>query len=647
MGSRNQTFYENVAFVKAMPEVPTIVYIAVNVGRFTAPYTTKVVPLTPDPVQAAKHKQHHYTQSRILSLAEKKAHGPRLAGPPLPGLPGPIQVQPGQLDRLIRACRRRGLHPVLIDMPRNIAVIGHALDRPMQRYRNACWALADEYDIPFVNFVSAAGLVNRDFHDLVHLVEPGWPKFQSLLAAKTVTPAQALWDDPADLRGDGPAPSGAETLGRGDRHVTAAFALRPPRRDDLAGVVALFRACDAVEFGRPDTDDADVLAEWDSTGFDLEVDARLAIEPADDPAGERVIGYAHTFEKFIEINVHPERNGLGAGTVLREFVEARALAQAAAAAAAARGGGESMESAALEVKVWQAPRRTNGTAHRLLEAAGYTRGHHYVEMEADLGDDLTEPDWPAGVTVRTFAPGSDETACHALQNLAWGQYKTYEPMTFERWTDLTREPDFDPALWFLAEEDGVLLGMCLCREYEDQAWITSLGVHPDAPRAPPRRGAHAPCLRPPARPRRLPRRALRELAHHAVRLARVRARRHARCRRLGRLREGAARARAGLSGPADPSLNAQEPGSPLANAPSETGKEAPMSAHAFRCRECDYPFKTAGEGWERHTALMCPACGSADVSIFDPAARWEVVTMTAAERRTDLVVERGRSLPAA
>jgi GNAT superfamily N-acetyltransferase len=270
--------------------------------------------------------------------------------------------------------------------------------------------------------------------------------------------------------------------------VTAAFALRAPRRDDLSGVVALFRACDAVEFGRPDTDDADVLAEWDGTGFDLQTDARVAVEPTDGPPGERVIGYAHTFEKHIEVQVHPERNGLGAGTVLREFAETRALEQAVAAAAPGAGetgGGAaaaagSSAGAAIEVKVWQAPRRTNGTAHRLLEAAGYARGHHYVEMEADLADERQEPAWPEGVSVRTFEPGRDEPACHALQNLAWSQYKTYEAVAFERWCDLTREPDFDPALWFLAEESDVLIGMCLCREYEDQAWVTSLGVHPDA-----------------------------------------------------------------------------------------------------------------------------------------------------------------------
>jgi hypothetical protein len=207
LGSRNQTFYEDVALVKAMPQVPTIVYIAVNVGRFTSPYTTKVVPLAPDPEQVARHKQHHYTQSRILSLAEKKAMVRDWLVRRYPVFQERFKYNAGQLDRLIRACLRRGLHPVLVDMPRNIAVIGKALDRPMHRYHKACWALADKHDIPFVNFVRAAALVNRDFHDLCHLVEPGWPKFQGLLAGRTVGLLKSYGMTPPVYETTGPAES--------------------------------------------------------------------------------------------------------------------------------------------------------------------------------------------------------------------------------------------------------------------------------------------------------------------------------------------------------------------------------------------------------------------------------------------------------
>jgi hypothetical protein len=212
LGSRNQTFYEDVAFVKAMPQIPTIVYIAVNLGRFTSPYTTKYVPLTPDLALAAKHEQHHYTQSRILSLAEKKRLVRDWLVRRYPVFQNRFKYNVGQLERLIRACRRRGLHPALLDMPRNTAVIGSALDRPMLRYRKACWTLAAKFEIPFLNFVRAADLVNRDFHDLIHLVEPGWPKYQSLLAQKTVGLLERYGMTPPIEETSAPAPS-ADTTG--------------------------------------------------------------------------------------------------------------------------------------------------------------------------------------------------------------------------------------------------------------------------------------------------------------------------------------------------------------------------------------------------------------------------------------------------
>lgn len=56
-----------------------------------------------------------------------------------------------------------------------------------------------------------------------------------------------------------------------------------------------------------------------------------------------------------------------------------------------------------------------------------------------------------------------------------------------------------------------------------------------------------------------------------------------------------------------------------------------MTARAFRCHECGYPFRTAEQGWARDASLMCPACGSIDVEILAAGPRWDGVTMTAAE----------------
>ena len=69
-------------------------------------------------------------------------------------------------------------------------------------------ALADEYDVPYVDFNAELPLTNDDFHDLSHLVEPGRVVWQTRLAEELV---RLL---------------GAEAAGRGRR----ADGARPGRR---------------------------------------------------------------------------------------------------------------------------------------------------------------------------------------------------------------------------------------------------------------------------------------------------------------------------------------------------------------------------------------------------------------------------------
>ncbi len=79
----------------------------------------------------------------------------------------------------------------------------------------------------------------------------------------------------------------------------------------------------------------------------------------------------------------------------------------------------------------------------------------------------------------------------------------------------------------------------------------------------------------------------------------------------------------------------------MPNAALDILEEGLMTARTFRCRECGYPFKTAEQGWARDAALMCPACGSTDVSIEEPPAQPAPVRMTARERATGSVTPSG------
>ncbi len=93
----------------------------------------------------------------------------------------------GVLGQILAACKSRPwLHPVLVDMPRLMSLIGHAWDGPIATYHKGAWNFHTRYGTPFLNFVGKCHFVPNDFFDLVHLVNPGRPKFQAQLSGYTV-----------------------------------------------------------------------------------------------------------------------------------------------------------------------------------------------------------------------------------------------------------------------------------------------------------------------------------------------------------------------------------------------------------------------------------------------------------------------------
>ena len=186
ISSQNRTFYEEVALVRALPQVPTIVFIGVNLERFTSPYQSGTISLTPDTAKSANYQPHTHTQSKILTLAEKQARVHSWVTKRYPVFKSRYAYNLRQLERLVRVCKGRGLRPVILELPRNLAVIGGAFDVPVRQYHSGCYAIARKYGIPFVNFMRDARLLNRDFCDLGHLVEPGRVKYQRLLSDKTI-----------------------------------------------------------------------------------------------------------------------------------------------------------------------------------------------------------------------------------------------------------------------------------------------------------------------------------------------------------------------------------------------------------------------------------------------------------------------------
>ena len=184
LGSRNQTFEQDVALVDALPRIPMLVFIGVNLGRFTSPPTT-TTSTTPAATKGA-YTQHHYSSARIQSLEKKEDEVRYWMRQRYPVFSERYAANLARLERLVGACRARGYHPVLLDLPRNMEVIGEAFAVPIAQYQDGCRALAAEHSIPFLEFAADVELGNQDFYDLAHLVDPGRTRFQGRLTSETV-----------------------------------------------------------------------------------------------------------------------------------------------------------------------------------------------------------------------------------------------------------------------------------------------------------------------------------------------------------------------------------------------------------------------------------------------------------------------------
>jgi hypothetical protein len=184
LGSRNQTFEQETALIDALPRVPMLVFIGVNRGRFTSPPTT-TTSTTPEATKGT-YTQHHYSSTRVWSTAKKRSRIQYWLRQRYPVFRERYAANVERLDELVAACLRRGYHPVIVDLPRNTAVIGDAFDEALDQYQRGCREVAGRHGVPFLAFIDGIGLEDRDFYDLDHLVEPGRPKFQGRLSEETV-----------------------------------------------------------------------------------------------------------------------------------------------------------------------------------------------------------------------------------------------------------------------------------------------------------------------------------------------------------------------------------------------------------------------------------------------------------------------------
>jgi mycothiol synthase len=159
-------------------------------------------------------------------------------------------------------------------------------------------------------------------------------------------------------------------------------------------------------------------------------------------SGDDVVGYAHldTTDAVegpsAELAVAPHARGRGYG---RKLVEA--LLE---------------DSGGRGLRLWAHGQQSPAAA--LAHSMGFEQTRVLWQMRRSLFAPVPAPQWPGGVSVRTFVVGQDEQAWIEVNNRAFAAHPDQGDWTLEDIRMREREPWFDAAGFFLAERDGALVG---------------------------------------------------------------------------------------------------------------------------------------------------------------------------------------------
>jgi len=238
--------------------------------------------------------------------------------------------------------------------------------------------------------------------------------------------------------------------------MSSTFTIRAATLDDLEPVTALFNEHSRRLHGVADDTPEDILQYWQSPDVDLEQDVIVA-----EAADGSIVGYGDIGET--------------GDTIWLDI----------------RGFDPEPEQALLESLEQIARNKRPGSRllgfvtekdqglRRIYEGSGYKIIRHSYRMEVDLKDLPEDLGLPEGVAIRTMRDGEVEQVYEVHEQSfedAW--MHTREP--FEQWQHwFVKDPSFDPSLWFVAEADGEIVGVSICRVRETEegfGWVRVLGV---------------------------------------------------------------------------------------------------------------------------------------------------------------------------
>ena len=195
---------------------------------------------------------------------------------------------------------------------------------------------------------------------------------------------------------------------------------------------------------------------WESPDVDFERDVLLA-----ESSDGSIIGYADVGSRASTSGSTSAASELESLRALREAIELRAA--------------EKKPSAALLGYLSAEDR----LLRQVYEKPAIGRSAIRSAWRSTCRAILPSPAEPEGVVIRPMREGEEEQVYEVHEQSfedAW--MHTREP--FEQWQHwFVKTPSFDPSLWFVAEADGEIIGVAICRVRETEAelgWVSILGV---------------------------------------------------------------------------------------------------------------------------------------------------------------------------
>ena len=252
------------------------------------------------------------------------------------------------------------------------------------------------------------------------------------------------------------------------------FTARGATMDDIEQVVTLSNRWSRLVIGRDEIANAEIVRnDLQSPGFNLQEDTRLVFAPNGD-----LVGYIDAWttvkppvHPWIWGRVDPQYEGNGIGTWLMHWAEEHVLRVLPEVPDDLR--------FAPQVGTYREAERPK----RLFEKLGYRRIRSSYQMLIEMDKPVPEPEFPIGITVRTYKP-TDAVATYRAQLDSFRDHFGFVEGPFEegleRFKHFWEQEDFDPTLMFLAMDGEEITGISLCppHSFEDPelGWVGTLGV---------------------------------------------------------------------------------------------------------------------------------------------------------------------------